>query len=164
VWYHLGLVFWNLISIPFHHSEMVWGIVPLYFGWILNEMTSAKKSFQTALQTGFALVWGGSHWLWMAVQHDAHYLRSFAQASANLVVTIAVIAIGIVALRAGIRRRYPKFLGFLGHSRFGNYFLIAIYPIQAGAIPWTLDRVEAIALFAVPIWIAVNLAFIPVRR
>ena len=48
--------YWNtfaeLISTPFAHIALVWGIVPLYFGLLLNELTSDKANFRTALQTG----------------------------------------------------------------------------------------------------------------
>jgi len=32
-------IFWELVHTPFQHVEMVWGIVPLYFGWLSNELT-----------------------------------------------------------------------------------------------------------------------------
>ena len=34
-------IFVELIATPFQHMEMVWGIVPLYFGLLLSEMTTA---------------------------------------------------------------------------------------------------------------------------
>ena len=36
--------FCELIQTPFLHVALVWGIVPLYFGLLLNELTSAKAS------------------------------------------------------------------------------------------------------------------------
>ena len=33
--------FVELIETPFQHVALVWGIVPLYFALLLNEMTSA---------------------------------------------------------------------------------------------------------------------------
>jgi hypothetical protein len=56
--------FSELMRTPFLHLELVWGIVPLYFGLLLNEMTSSKASFRTAIQTGFSFLWGGTQWLY----------------------------------------------------------------------------------------------------
>jgi len=58
----LGPRFLEILISPFGHAEMVWGIVPLYFGWIVNELTSAKPSYHTAIQTGFSFMWAGAHW------------------------------------------------------------------------------------------------------
>jgi hypothetical protein len=46
--------FARLIETPFEHVTLVWGIVPLYFGLLLNELTSDKANFRTAIQTGFS--------------------------------------------------------------------------------------------------------------
>ena len=48
---HPLAVFAELIWTPFQHLALVWGIVPLYFALLLSELTSAKKSFRTAIQT-----------------------------------------------------------------------------------------------------------------
>lgn len=53
--------FAELIVTPFQFMELVWGIVPLYFGLLLNELTSAKANFRTAIQTGFSFLWAGTH-------------------------------------------------------------------------------------------------------
>jgi hypothetical protein len=82
----------------------------------------------------------------------------------NIAVTLAVAVIGLVALWVGIRRRYPRGLSLLGHARFGNYLMIAIFPMQSAYLPWSWDRVAAILIFAVPLWLAVDLAFAPVRK
>jgi len=37
-------VFVELIGTPFQHVDLIWGIVPLYFGLLLNELTSTKAS------------------------------------------------------------------------------------------------------------------------
>src|SRR6188508_1593524 len=57
-------VFAELIVTPFRHLELIWGIVPLYFGLLLNEMTSTKASYRTAIQTGFSFLWAGAQWLY----------------------------------------------------------------------------------------------------
>lgn len=67
--HQLWATFIELIRVPFHHEELVWGIVPLYFSWVVNELTSSRASFSTAIQTGFALLWAGAHWAWVATGH-----------------------------------------------------------------------------------------------
>ena len=59
----------------------------------------------------------------------------------------------LVALVSGLRRHYPKYCAFLGHTRFANYFMITIFPIQTHYLPWTWDRVVSIVIFAVPVWV-----------
>lgn len=49
-------VFAKLIATPFRHLVLVWGIVPLYFALLLNEMTSVKASFRSRIQTGSRLL------------------------------------------------------------------------------------------------------------
>jgi hypothetical protein len=55
----------------------------------------------------------------------------------NLVVTGLVVVLGAVALYSGLRRHYPRYASFLGHTRFSNYFMITIYPIQAQHTRWS---------------------------
>ena len=127
-------VFAELIRAPFQHLELVWGIVPLYFALLLSELTSAKKNFHTAIQTGFSFLWAGAQWLYLCqhvVTSNASKVALEGLRSINLVVTVLVVVLGAVALYSGLRRRYPKYGSFLGHTRFSNYFMITIYPIQA---------------------------------
>lgn len=164
---HSAAVFWQLIRTPFQHTELVWGIVPLYFGWLLNELTSGKASFKTAIQTGFSFLWAAAQWLF---QHTSPRpgamleLRGGAAAAVSFLVTLLVLAVGIVALISGLRRRYPRRCAFLGHTRFSNYFMIAIFPIQAGYMGWTWDRLAAVLIWAVPVWLVVNLILRTVRH
>ncbi|MBM3840796.1 MAG: hypothetical protein FJ398_23130 [Verrucomicrobia bacterium] len=44
--------------------------------------------------------------------------------------TFLALALGAAALISGLRRRFPAYGAFLGHTRFSNYFMIAIFPIQ----------------------------------
>ena len=123
-----------LIATPFENMTLVWGIVPLYFGLLLNELTSDKANFRTAIQTGFSLLWAGAQWLWLYDQTrglDLPQIESDAKLPVNLLVTFLTIALGVVALVSGVRKRFPKYGRFIGHTRFANYFMIAIYPIQA---------------------------------
>jgi drug/metabolite transporter superfamily protein YnfA len=42
--------------------------------------------------------------------------------------------------------------------------MIAIFPMQSGYLPWTWLRVQAIALFALPIWLILHFGLMPLRR
>ena len=158
--------FVELIRTPFLHATMVWGIVPLYFGLLLNELTSDKASFRTALQTGFSFLWAGAQWLWpyfVMRKPGEPQLELNAMLPVNLLVTFLVIALGFVALVSGLRKRFPKKLRFVGHTRFANYFMITIFPIQAHYLPWTWERLVAIIVFAVPIWLLLHFGLMPLR-
>jgi hypothetical protein len=160
--------FWELLHTPFKHADLVWGIVPLYFGWLLNEITEKKATAKTALQTGGALLWSGAHWLYLSL-----YSRPFWMVKVNLLnnlfavsvmVTFAVIILGLLALYSGLRKKFPPGCSFLGHSRFSNYFMITIFPIQSNYIQWSWNRVIAIILFAVPVWMLMNYGLKPWRK
>ncbi len=160
-------IFVELIVTPFQQISLVWGIVPLYFGLLLGELTSGKANFQTAIQTGFSFLWAGAQWLYLyhkALTRMTSTAGLTAPPPITLVVTFLVLAMGAVALFSGIRRRYPKYCSFLGYTRFGNYFMITIYPIQAHSLSWTWERLTAIALFALPIWLLLHFGLMPFRR
>ena len=159
--------FAGLVATPFEHATLIWGIVPLYFGLLLNELTSDKANFRTALQTGFSFLWAGAQWLWpFFVPQAAHgqYLALNGMLPVNLLVTFLVLVCGVVALVSGLRKRFPKHLRFLGHTRFANYFMIAIFPIQSHYLLWTWERLGAIALFAMPVWLALHFGLMPFRN
>jgi hypothetical protein len=160
-------VFVELIREPFRHVELVWGIVPLYFALLLNETTSVRANYRTAIQTGFSFLWAGAQWLFLYFKtHDPNGPRLELDATlpVNLMVTFLVLALGAVALFSGLRRRYPKYCSFLGYTRFSNYFMITIFPIQAHYLAWTWERLAAIALFAVPVWLVLHLGLMPIRN
>jgi hypothetical protein len=158
--------FVELLCVPFQHTALIWGIVPLYFALLLNELTSTKANFRTAVQTGFSFLWAGAQWLYAyyASHHPGRPPIEWRALPINLFVTLLVLALGATALICGIRRRYPKYCSFLGHTRFGNYFMITIYPIQAHYLAWTWLRLSAIALFAVPAWLVLHFGLMPFRR
>ncbi|MDB6121791.1 MAG: hypothetical protein JWQ71_784 [Pedosphaera sp.] len=158
--------FVELIRTPFEHVSLVWGIVPLYFALLLNEMTSAKANFRTAIQTGFSFLWAGAQWLYpyfKARGPGGPKVEWNAMQPVTLLVTLLVLAFGAIALFSGIRGRYPKYGRFLGYTRFSNYFMITIFPIQAHYLSWTWERLVAIAIFAVPIWVVLHFGLMPVR-
>jgi hypothetical protein len=164
---HYCNTFVELIATPFEHATLIWGIVPLYFGLLLNELTSDKASFRTALQTGFSFLWAGAQWLWPYFKPHGLGMPQVewnAMLPINLLVTFLVIVLGFVALVSGVRKKFPKRLRFIGHTRFANYFMITIFPIQAHCLPWTWERLAAIALFAVPVWLALHLGLMPLRN
>jgi hypothetical protein len=163
----LWATFVGLIQKPFQHTALVWGIVPLYFGLLLNETTSAKSNFRTAIQTGFSFLWAGAQWLypyWRQKGHGLERLDLGAMLPINLFVTCVVIVFGALALISGLRRKYPKYGSFLGHTRFANYFMIAIFPIQARVLEWTWEQLIAIAVFAVPVWLVLHFGLMPIRN
>ena len=167
---HYSHIFWELIRTPFQDVSLIWGIVPLYFGLLLNELTSAKANFRTAIQTGFSFLWAGAQWLYPYVKfHDAIGAQlALKMSRVSLLVTILVIGLGLAALVCGLAKKFPRYGSFLGHTRFANYFMIAIFPIQtpvrAFHLPWTWDRLLAIVLFAVPVWLLLHFGLMPIRN
>jgi hypothetical protein len=91
-------------------------------------------------------------------------LKLDAMLPINLLVTSIVFVLGILALISGIRRHYPKYCSFLGHTRFSNYFMITLFPIQAHYLSWTWERLIAIGLFAIPIWLVLHFGLMPLRK
>ena len=164
---HYWHIFVVILRTPFEHTELIWGIVPLYFGWLLNELTSSKASFRTAVQTGFTFVWAAAQWLWQyAGRRPAHapIITLDALFALNMFVTLLVLALGLLALVSGLRRKFPRHGKFLGHTRFAAYFMIAIYPMQAHYLGWNLDRLITILIFAVPVWLLVHVGLMPLRK
>ena len=164
---HYGHIFEKLISTPFQHVDLIWGIVPLYFGWLLNELTSNKATFRTAIQAGFSFLWAGAHWTYQYLSKRPASAPPFnlnTLFAVNVMVTILVLVIGIVALTSGLRRKYPRGCSFLGHFRFGNYFMITLFPIQSGYHKWSWDVVAAIAIFAIPLWLLLHFGLMPLRK
>jgi hypothetical protein len=163
---HYWTVFAELIQTPFLYVSLIWGIVPLYFALLINELTSSKANFRTAIQSGFSFLWAAAQWLYPYFRPHAPggpRLELNGLLPVNLFVTFLVLALGIVALFSGLRRRYPKYCAFLGHTRFANYFMIAIFPLQTHYLPWSWDRLTAIGIFAVPVWLVLHFGLMPFR-
>jgi hypothetical protein len=165
--YQYWTTFVELLRTPFEHLSLLWGIVPLYFALLLSELTSGKANFRTAIQTGFSFIWAGAQWLYPYFQSQAVRAsrpQAHALVSVNLFVTVLVLALGLLALLSGLRRRYPRYGSFLGHTRFSNYFMITIYPMQAHFLTWSWPRLWAIGLFAIPIWLLLHFGLMPLRK
>src|SRR5580700_2171828 len=98
---HHWHAFVELLSTPFLHQALIWGIVPLYFGLLLNELTADKANFRTALQSGFSFLWAGAQWLWLYFgQHGGGvpHLELNTKLPVSLFVTFLVIGLGVIAL------------------------------------------------------------------
>lgn len=156
----------ELLATPFQYVSMVWGIVPLYFGLLLNEITSGKANYRTAIQTGFSLLWAGAQWIYPYLEKRGSVPRIElgAMLPVNIMVTALVIVFGAAALFSGLRKRYPKGCTFLGHSRFSNYFMIMIFPIQTQVLAWTWERLIAVMLFAPAVWLVLHFGLAPLRN
>jgi hypothetical protein len=164
---HYWHTFLLILKTPFVATELIWGIVPIYVGWLLNETTSPKASFRTAIQTGFTLVWAAAQWLWQYTGHrkfSAPAITVDGLLAVNMIVTLLVLSIGLLALISGLRKKFPKYCKFLGYSRFAAYFAITIFPMQAHYLDWKWEYLAAIAIFSVPTWLLVHVALMPVRR
>ncbi len=162
--YNYVMIFAELLASPFGTAQSIFGIVPLYFGLVVNEITSGKANYKTAVQTGFSFLWAGMQWLYPYFKAAESPREALGHMMAiNLLVTGVVLAFGALALFSGVRRRYPEKCQFLGHSRFSNYFMITIYPMQSQVLDWTWERLIALTLFAFPIWLILQLIFQPLR-
>jgi hypothetical protein len=159
VQFEYAAIFWKLIREPFQHPELVWGIVPLYFSWAFAELSGEKPNFKTAIQTGFNLLWAGAQWTWQHTQKPGAEGRLDVNAlfAVNVMVTIVTIMLGALALYCGLRRKFPRYCSFLGHTRFSSYLTITFFPIQANYLKWSWDHLIAILLFAIPTWLALGL-------
>jgi len=139
----------------------------LYFALLLNEVTSNKANFRTAIQTGFSFLWASAQWLYPYFKsraYNAPQIELNAMLPINLLVTFLVLGFGIVALVSGLRRKFPPYCAFLGHTRFSNYFMIMIFPIQTHYLKWSWDRLAAIGLFAIPFWLVLHFGLMPLRK
>src|SRR5439155_3630358 len=117
--------------------------------------------------TGFSFLWAAAQWLYPYFKPLGPGVPGVdwkAMLPINLLVTGIVLSLGTVALISGLRHRYPKYCAFLGHTRFSNYFMIAIFPIQSQYLHWSWHRLVAIILFAIPIWLVVHLGVKLLRR
>ena len=164
---HYWQLFAQIIVTPWQHLPLIWGIVPLYFGWLLNEITSSKASYRTALQTGFSFIWAAAQWVYpYFVKHSGKppALNVDLLFAVNMFVTLVVLIFGLIAFVSGLRRKFPPYFKFLGYTRFSNYFMIAIFPMQADYIKWRWDHVAAIFIFAFPIWAILHFGLAPLRK
>src|SRR5205807_5781675 len=101
----MSMTYWHtfveLIRAPFQDVGLIWGIVPLYFALLLNELTSAKANFRTAIQTGFSFLWASAQWIYPYFKPQdstTTHVAWNAMLPINLCVTFLVLALGVLAL------------------------------------------------------------------
>jgi hypothetical protein len=161
------VAFTTLIRTPFTATPLMWEIVPLYFALLLSELTSTKANYRTAIQTGFSLIWAGVQWLWPHFALNGRTgprLDVGAMLPVQMFFSFLVLALGFLAFYSGLRKRFPKRCEFLGRTRFVNYFMITIFPMQARVLPWTWENAAAICLFALPVWLVLHFGLWPFRH
>src|SRR3954469_21144383 len=115
MFYQYWTAFIQLLVTPFEHAPLVWGIVPLYFALLLNELTSTQANFRTAIQTGFSFLWAGAQWVYPYFKSPGFNVQRTALGgilSIDPFVTCLVLALGAMALASGLRRHYPKYCSF----------------------------------------------------
>ncbi len=164
---HYWHLFVGLIVTPFQHVSLIWGIVPLYFGLLLSELTSSKANFRTALQTGFSFIWASLQWLYpyfAGRPATAPKIEVGMLLAVNMFVTFVVLVLGIVAFFSGLFKKFPPYGKFLGHTRFSTYFTIMIFPMQAHYLQWSWERLATIVIFAFPIWFVLHFGLMPLRK
>ena len=164
---HYWIAFVQIIEAPFQSASLVLGIVPLYFALLLSESTPAKANYRTAIQTGFSFIWAGVQWLYpyfKAQGPAGAELDLHAMIPVKMFVTFLVLALGVTALVSGMRRRFPKYGRFLGYTRFANYLMITMFPLQVGALRWAWVYLTAIVLFALPCWLLLHFGLMPLRK
>jgi hypothetical protein len=148
--------FMHLLVVPFDNLGTAWPILPVYTTLILGELYKSKVSFGHAVCNGFVLLWSGLNWARrLANASIASYL--FSSKSLAWAVSAVAIGLGVFSIMLGLRRKDKALCEILGHTRFSCYFLIAVYPMQAGLIRWDWANMAAILIFAVPCWFLIYL-------
>ena len=140
--------FIELIIVPFQNLGTVWTILPVYTSLFIAELFVRKVSVAHAVGNGFVMIWAGLSWARHLSQsaHDPYPILPW-------VVVVVCIALGIFTVLIGLRRRKTTVGQLLGHARFTCYFVIMVYPLQSGLLPWTWTAVFAILIFALPGWV-----------
>ncbi len=140
--------FVELLIVPFHNMDTMWGILPVYTSLVLGEIYERKISFGMAVCNGFVMLWAGLDW----ARHLSQ-VSIFGFKVLPWIVTACCIGLGVFTVVLGLRRK-DKFLAeILGHTRFSSYFIILLYPMQAGLVKWTTTSTVAVLMFAVPAWL-----------
>lgn len=148
--------FVQLLVVPFDNLGRAWPILPVYTALILGEIYRSKISFGHAVGNGFVMLWAGVTWVRDLARANAlAYL--FSNKALAWVVAGTAIALGIFAIVLGLRRKDKALCEILGHTRFSCYFIITVYPMQAGWIAWSWTNLAAILIFALPCWLVIYL-------
>ncbi len=144
--------FIELVVVPFQNLGTVWTILPVYTSLIIAELFVKKVSVAHAVGNGFVMIWAGLSWA-------RHLTQSGGDPYPILpwIVVVICIIVGVCTVFIGLRRKKGAIGQILGHARFTCYFVILIYPLQSGLLPWTWTAVFAIVLFAAPAWLLLYL-------
>ena len=152
---------WHLLVVPFQNLNTVWPILPVYTSVVLGEIYG-KGGFASAVGNGFVLLWAGLNWVRHLWGHS-----NFSFAAVSWVVAIVAAALGVTLIVLGIRRKAKRTCEVLGHTRFSCYFIVMLYPLQAGLVRWDWFTVVTILAFAIPAWCLIYLmgrAFTPLVK
>jgi len=150
----------ELIVAPFRDLGAVWlGIVPLYVSLLLGELYKSKVSFGHAVGNGFVMLWTGLNWtMHLSNLGFFAYLGDIRSRTAIAwLVAVCAVGLGIFTIVLGLRKKDRTLCQILGHTRFSNYFLITLYPMQVGLIRWNWPSLSAVLVFALPAWLFVYL-------
>ena len=156
--YYVKLV--ELIVAPFRDFGAVWlGIVPLYVSLLLGELYKSKVSFSHAVGNGFVMLWTGLNWtMHLSNLGFFAYLGDVKSRTAIAwLVAVCAVGLGIFTIVLGLRKKDRTLCQILGHTRFSNYFLITLYPMQVGLIRWNWPSLSAVLVFALPAWLFIYL-------
>ncbi len=156
----------ELMVVPFQHLSQVWlGILPLYVSLILGELYKSKISFSHAAGNGFVMLWAGLNWaLHLSNLGMFSYLGSAKQRTVIAWLVVAcTVGLGVFTVILGLRKKDRALCQALGHTRFSGYFLILLYPMQVGLIPWNWSALAAVLIFALPVWLLIYLAGVLLR-
>jgi hypothetical protein len=151
--------FVQLVVAPFTSLDRIWlGIIPLYVSMILGEVYIQKVSYANAVRNGFLMLWAGLNWAANLANSSAFaYVFSPSTKIIAWIVTGTCLSIAIFTIVLGLRKKDKELAGILGHTRFSGYFLIMLYPMQAGLVRWTWPHLATILVFALPAWFVIYL-------
>lgn len=148
--------FMQLLVTPFDHLGSAWPILPVYTTLILGEIYKSKVSFGHAVCNGAVMSWAGLNWMHnLTTAPKLSYL--FSSKALAWIVAGAAIGIGVFAIILGIRKKDKAMCEVLGHTRFSCYFIITVYAMQTGLVPWSWENMAAILIFAIPCWFVIYL-------
>jgi hypothetical protein len=178
------VIFWQLLSAPWSNLDVAWGVIPLYMSLMLGELYEPKPSPKNAVQGGANLLWAGIDWgrislmpvliqildrwyAWPPGQRQAHFFECldplfFGANPVIITTTMWTIALGIVSVLMGVRKRKLRLGKYFRYVRFSGYVVIMLYPLQTQIIEWGWygwHGVFTILLFAVPVWLLLALVF-----
>jgi hypothetical protein len=149
----------ELVVAPFLSLDRVWlGIIPLYVSMVLGEIYINKVSYGNAVGNGFLMLWAGLNWAVQLANSSAFsYMFSTSTKIIAWTVTGACLSIAIYTIVLGLRKKDKDLAAILGHTRFSSYFLIMLYPMQAGLVRWSWLYLVTIMAFSAPAWFTIYL-------